>query len=154
MLRTFLIALFLCVSTTFVAAETSKTDQAEFKALLDRYASAWGSLNPDNAAPFYAKESDLVFYDLTPLKYSGWSEYDKGVRLVFSGFETLTMTSRDDLKVTRHGNFAWTTATVHVSMKEKSGKLMELDTRHTAIWEKRGGKWLIVHEHFSAPLPG
>jgi ketosteroid isomerase-like protein len=31
---------------------------------------------------------------------------------------------------------------------------MEVDGRHTAIWEKRGAKWLIVHEHVSAPLPG
>jgi ketosteroid isomerase-like protein len=34
----------------------------------------------------------------------------------------------------------------------KDGKAMDLDVRHTAIWEKRGGKWLIVHEHVSAPL--
>jgi ketosteroid isomerase-like protein len=31
---------------------------------------------------------------------------------------------------------------------------MELDARHTAIWERRGGKWLVVHEHISVPLPG
>jgi ketosteroid isomerase-like protein len=30
---------------------------------------------------------------------------------------------------------------------------MEVDGRHTAIWEKHGGKWLIAHEHLSAPLP-
>jgi hypothetical protein len=30
---------------------------------------------------------------------------------------------------------------------------MELDCWHTAICEKRGGKWLIVHENVSAALP-
>jgi hypothetical protein len=31
---------------------------------------------------------------------------------------------------------------------------LDLECRHTAIWEKRGAKWLIVHEHVSAPLQG
>jgi ketosteroid isomerase-like protein len=34
----------------------------------------------------------------------------------------------------------------------KDGKGLEADTRQTAIWEKRGGKWLIVHEHVSVPM--
>ena len=35
----------------------------------------------------------------------------------------------------------------------KQGKPLDLNCRDTVIWENRGGKWLIVHEHFSAPLP-
>jgi len=35
----------------------------------------------------------------------------------------------------------------------KIGTAMEIDCRHTAIWEKLRGKWLIVHEHVSAPIP-
>jgi len=27
-----------------------------------------------------------------------------------------------------------------------------MEGRHTAIWEKRDGQWVIVHEHLSAPL--
>jgi ketosteroid isomerase-like protein len=30
---------------------------------------------------------------------------------------------------------------------------MEMDARQTLIWEKREGKWAIIHEHNSAPLP-
>jgi ketosteroid isomerase-like protein len=47
-----------------------------------------------------------------------------------------------------------TTVTFHLSAKPKAGGAMAIDCRHTAIWEKRGGKRLIVHEHLSAPLPG
>jgi len=36
--------------------------------------------------------------------------------------------------------------------RKKTGEAVELDGWHTAIWEDHGGKWLIVHEHFSAPL--
>jgi len=28
-----------------------------------------------------------------------------------------------------------------------------MDARWTTVWEKRGNNWLIVHDHFSAPLP-
>ena len=41
---------------------------------------------------------------------------------------------------------------IALRVRNMDGKAMELDIRHTAIWEKRGGKWLIVHEHVSAPL--
>lgn len=55
----------------------------------------------------------------------------------------------DDLKVTRRETVAWTTVTFHISAKLKAAvpwRLMGV----TAIWEKRGGKWLIVHEHSAA----
>jgi ketosteroid isomerase-like protein len=47
---------------------------------------------------------------------------------------------------------AWMTLTFHLSLAMKNGAAMELDCRHTAIWEKRRGKWLIVHEHVSTPI--
>ncbi len=134
------------------AAEKKPTQQDEFKSLIDRYYTAWNTGNPDNAAPLYAQENDLVFYDLTPLKYTGWAEYDRGVRQVFASFASAKFTPQQDLKVTRRGTVAWTTVTWHLSGKKKTGEAVELDGRHTAIWENRGGKWLIVHEHFSAPL--
>ena len=107
-------------------------------------------------AKYYAKDADLIFYDIAPMKYNGWAEYKAGVMKAF--FDTITSgkltPNINDLKVTRRGNVAWTTLTFHLSGKPKAGGSMELDARHTAIWEKRGGHWLIVHEHISVPLPG
>ena len=148
------VALLTCLAAVTYGQKAGKSDNAEFKALSDRYFAAWSSLNPDNAAPLYAKDADLVFYDIAPLKYTGWAEYEKGVRGVLGGFESLRLTPNSDLKATRRSNIAWTTVTFHLSAKQKGGGQMETDGRHTAIWERRGGKWMIVHEHFSAPLPG
>ena len=151
----FAAALLACLMSPVAFGQpANKNNDGEFKTLIDRYFVAWSSLNPDNAAPLYAKNPDLVFYDIAPLKYTGWAEYDKGVRNVLGGFESLKLTPNHDLKVTRRGNVAWTTLTFHLSAKQKGGGQMEMDGRHTAIWERRGGKWLIVHEHFSAPLQG
>lgn len=147
-------AMLTCLMTTVALGQKTRGNDPEFKRLIDRYYAAWNSLTPNNAAPLYAKDAGLVFYDIVPLKYTGWAEYEHGVRNVLSGFETLKLTPNNDLKITRRGNIAWTTLTLHLSAKQKSGAQMEIDCRHTAIWEKRGRKWLIVHEHFSAPLPG
>jgi uncharacterized protein (TIGR02246 family) len=138
--------------TVVKAADTAA--DAEFRALLDRYAAAWSSMDPNQPAPLYAQDAGLVFYDLAPFAYSGWSEYREGVQKTF--FDKMAsgkLTHKDDLRVTRRGNVAWTTASLHLSLTFKDGKSEEVDARHTAIWEKRGGKWLIVHEHVSVPMP-
>jgi ketosteroid isomerase-like protein len=127
----------------------------EFKSLIDKYYAAWSSMNTDNAAPLYAKDADLVFYDIAPLKYNGWQEYAPGVKKnFFDNATSARLTANDDLKVTRRGNIAWTSVTFHIAVRLKNGQNLDLDGRHTAIWEKRNGKWLIVHEHVSAPLAG
>lgn len=152
---------FILLLATFTASPQTKKAAArkqgagdEFKTLIDRYYTEWNTLNPDNAAPLYAKDAGLVFYDITPLKYNGWEEYKEGVKKILGQFSSATFSPHEDLKVTRRGNLAWTSVTFHMAAKPKTGAPMELDGRHTAIWQKREGRWLIVHEHFSAPLPG
>ena len=150
----FLIALSSAAQTKRLAAKSASDD--EFKTLIEGYYTAWSSLNLDKAAKYYAKDADLIFYDIAPLKYNDWAEYRAGVQkgffdVISSGKLTPNL---NDLRVTRRGNIAWTTLTFHLSATPKAGGSMELDARHTAIWEKRDGKWLIVHEHVSVPLPG
>jgi ketosteroid isomerase-like protein len=38
-------------------------------------------------------------------------------------------------------------------MVNNDGSRLKIDARWTSVWEKRGDTWLIVHEHFSMPLP-
>src|SRR5438876_641229 len=101
-----------------------------------------------------AKEMAMESCYIAPLKYSGgWQEYrDNFKKNVAPGFSSLTLTPGNDLKVTRRGNMALTTLTFHIAAKQKDGAAMEFDGRHTIVWEKRGGQWLIIHEHVSKPL--
>jgi ketosteroid isomerase-like protein len=125
----------------------------DFSGLIKRYYAAWSTLNPDNAAMFYAKDADLVFFDVDPLKYTSWQQYhDNFKNNVGPTFSSLTITPGSDLKVTRRGNITLTTLTFHLSAKAKDGTAIEFDGRHTAVWERRGGRWLIIHEHVSKPL--
>jgi len=144
----------LLLSTLCLPALAQKTGADDFNDLIKRYYAAWSTLNPDNASFLYAKDADLVFFDIAPLKYSGgWKEYsDNFKKNVAPGFASLTLTPNNDVKITRRGNVALTTLTFHLSAKQKDGTAMEFDGRHTIVWEKRGRQWLIIHEHVSKPL--
>lgn len=144
--------LIVVTSAGLVSAQKQR-DTSEFKNLIKLYWQAWSTLNPENAASMYSKDADAVFFDVAPLKYNGWEEYKTGVQKVFGNATSASFIPNDDLKATRRGDLAWTSNTFHGTLTQKDGKTMELVGRHTAIWEKRGGHWIIVHEHVSAPLP-
>jgi ketosteroid isomerase-like protein len=142
---------------TFAAARAQQkaSDDDTFRKLIDDYCVAWSSGNPDNAAKFYAKGDALVFYDVAPFSYSGWKEYDAGVRKSFmDNITSISLTAGKDLKLTRHGTIAWTTVPMHLAANMKDGHTIDTQLRYTGIWEKHGKTWLLVHEHISAPLPG
>jgi uncharacterized protein (TIGR02246 family) len=145
-------ALLLASVLFLVAAPVLAKDEDDIRAVVDKYAAAWGSLNPDSAAPLYSKDADLVFYDILPLKYTGWSAYASGTKPHFAQFESLKITPKGDLKVTRRGDVAWTTGTFDLAVKPKGEETMSMEVRQTLILERQGKDWKIVHEHFSTPL--
>jgi ketosteroid isomerase-like protein len=143
------------VLLTFAVAPAKQpaNDDSTFRKLTDDYCAAWSSGNTDIVAKFYAQESDLIFYDVTPFSYHGWKEYVPGVhKALLDNAAEAKLTAGKDLRVTRHDNFAWTTVPMHFYEKTKDGKVMEAELRYTGIWEKRGSDWLLVHEHISAPM--
>ena len=135
------------------AAHSAAGAKTPGKALMDAIWAGWSTGNPANVARYYAK-GPHVFYDIAPLKYNSWAEYEKGVVQVISGFQSLKATVNDDAQIHRHGSLAWGTATVHHVDVMKDGRKSEGDFRWTVIWETNGSEWLIVHEHVSAPLGG
>ena len=148
----FLIALGIFVSLPVSAQQSSAPARTDFKALVHDYWAVWGTGDVAKASKMYAQDADLVFYDLEPLKYNGWDQYSKGVvPNILDKFASVKFTVNDDLKTTRRGNVAWTSVTVHADGTLKAAGPMAADIRHTAIWENRGGRWLIVHEHVSVP---
>jgi ketosteroid isomerase-like protein len=115
---------------------------------------AWDNLNPDNAAEYYAKDAGLVFYDDSPLKYTGWAEYARGVRREFAGYRSFATTLANDVDVHVVGpNFAWGTATWRADAVKTDGETEVVYGRWTVLFEHRGGRWLIIHEHVSVPAP-
>ncbi len=133
---------------------TKKTGtHAPDKALMQEIWDGWSTRDPANVANFYAK-GPHVFFDIAPLKYNSWAEYEQGVKGVLAGFSTLKCTVNDDAQIHPHGKLVWGTATVHETDTKTDGSKGEGDFRWTVVWEKEGGQWLIVHEHVSVPAGG
>ncbi len=148
--RSLLLAVVLAASLTASAAQPG---DAPSKELMQQLFDAWGTMNLDNAAPYYAKDAELLFFDIAPMKYSNWAEYRKGVEKLFADYQSFKLVIHDDLQIHVKGNSAWTACTWTADAVKKDGTKEKFDSRDTTVWEKRGGKWLIVHEHVSVPAP-
>jgi ketosteroid isomerase-like protein len=153
------IALFALSLSAFAFAESAKPSgkkesgvAAPSKAYMQKIWDAWGTLDPAQAAPYYAQGPN-TFYDVAPMKYNSWSEYAEGVKNVLANYKSATLTVNDDAVVHPHGDLAWGTATIKEDAVRKDGKREMATFRWTVIWEKQGGKWLIVHDHVSEPMP-
>ena len=151
MKRLLIVSVFLAAA--FVPTFAQKKGGPDFNRMIKECYAAWSTLNPDNSAPYYAKDADLVFFDVDPVKYTSWQQYHDGFKNnVVPGFTSLTITPNDDIRVTRSGNLAIATLTFRLVAKAKDGSPMEFIGRNTIVFQNRAGKWLIIHEHVSKPL--
>lgn len=151
-----LLTVSFCLIALTVSAQTKKSAMksaaaAPDRAYLQKVWDGWATLNPDNVAKYYAT-GPHAFFDIAPLKYGSWDEYEKGVKGVLAGYKAARFNLNDDVAIHPHGDLVWVTATVAEELTAKSGKVDMGNFRWTAVLENQDGKWLIVHEHVSAPL--
>jgi ketosteroid isomerase-like protein len=121
------------------------------KAYLQKIWDGWATLDPAGQKQYYA-QGPHVFFDIAPLKYASWDEYQAGVTKVLASYKSAKCSVNDDAQIHKSGDGYWITATVAYEMIQKSGKVEMGAFRWTAVFEKHDGKWLIVHEHVSEPL--
>ena len=158
MKRFFTVSLCLLTLTLSAIAESPKhiakkpsAGPAPDQAFMQKLWDGWSTLNPDNVTGFYAA-GPHTFFDIAPLKYDSWEAYESGVKGELAGYKSAKFTLNDDLAIHPHGDLVWATATVKEEMTTKAGKVEMSNFRWTAVWENQEGKWLIVHEHVSAPI--
>ena len=113
---------------------------------------AWNTLDPANAARFYDKSPNDIFFDITPLEYKGWTQYEVGTKPVLAGFQSLNCKVAQP-EIHSLGRWAWGTSLVNCDAVMKDGTKSPMHLRYTGVFQNRTGEWLIVHEHISAPLP-
>ena len=157
MKRLLTVSLCLLALTLSAFAQAKKSPMkkpggpAPDKALMQTIWEGWSTLDPANVAKYYAT-GPHTFFDIAPVKYANWDEYEKGVKGVLAAYKSAKFTVNDDADVHPHGDVVWATATLKEEMTTKAGKVEMGVFRWTVIWENVDGKWLIVHEHVSAPL--
>jgi len=145
----------LLLSTTFTLAQAKKAAKhagpGPDKAHLQKIWDGWASLNVPGQAQFYAQGAH-TFFDIAPLRYSSWDEYEKGATALVSNYKGAKFTVNDDAEFHPAGDAVWGTATVKSDMVAKSGTHEMATFRWTYVFQNQDGKWLIVHEHISEPL--
>ncbi|MFZ0816062.1 MAG: nuclear transport factor 2 family protein [Candidatus Sulfotelmatobacter sp.] len=151
-----LFAVLLCLfAFTFSAfakpARGKSAPPAPNKAYLQKIWDGWSTLDTANVAKFYAS-GPHTFFDIAPLKYNSWEEYENGVKAVVADYKNAKFTLNDDVAIHPHGDLVWATATVKEEMTTKAGKVETGNFRWTVVLENQDGKWMIVHEHVSEPI--
>lgn len=134
-------------------APPAEDASTELRPHIEKVLAAWSSLDTAKVAPYYAKEADLMFFDVSPFQYKGWAAYEEGFRKTSAEWQSASITVGPEFKATRHGNLAWAVYTFNFSGTLKNGTKMDGPARATEILEKRGNDWVIVHEHVSMPMP-
>ena len=121
------------------------------KAYLQQIWDGWGKLDPSKQAQYYAKGVH-TFFDITPLKYAGWDEYQVGVAKALAGYKAADFVVNDDAQSHAAGDVIWGTATVKYDMTTTADKHEMGNMRWTYVFGKQDGKWVLIHEHVSMPL--
>jgi ketosteroid isomerase-like protein len=133
-------------------AGKTKDATAFFKPHFEKVYSAWSTLDASKPSMFYAKDPGLAFFDISPLKYRGWQEYEDGSKKTFANWKSIQLTVGPDFHATQAGNIAWATYTLDFAIAPQTGDVIKAQARGTDILEKRGEEWLIIHEHVSVPM--
>ncbi len=146
-----LLALGVVVSTSS-PARAGTAAEAQIRHLYGPWAAAFNAKDADAIMKFYAPgEALLVFDVIPPLQYVGADAYHKDWQDFFGGYKTVKV-EVEQLGVVSDGKLAFTHSIQRVTGTDLHGKPIDVTLRVTDGLKKIKGKWLIVHEHVSAPI--
>jgi hypothetical protein len=70
-LMSVILGLTLLALSAAAQRKDANSSSDDVKGTLEKLFTAWSDLDPAKAAPFYAKDADLTFFDIAPMKYNG-----------------------------------------------------------------------------------
>jgi ketosteroid isomerase-like protein len=126
---------------------------AELKPHMEKVYAAWGTLDVAQPGQYYSKDKDILFFDIAPMKYTGFGEFADGFKKISSNWKSVKFTIGPDFQAFKKGDIAWTAGTLHADVTLADGTTEKIDARASEVLEKRDDKWVIVSEHISMPLP-
>ena len=156
-MRRVIFSIFLVAWVTSAAAQTapspskSASPAAVDKAYLQSIWDGWAAADLDKQGQFYSQGAGHLFFDVAPLKYTSWDEYKAGVAPSLKDAPKVTYTLSDDIQIHPEGKITWVDGTLEMSGTSPQGQKESLPLRWTAVMEQQDGRWVIVHEHVSAP---
>jgi ketosteroid isomerase-like protein len=129
------------------AAAATNVDKAYLQSIWD----GWTSPDLEKQGHFYAQGPGHLFFDVAPLKYDSWDEYKAAVAPSLKDAPKVTYTLNDDVQIHPEGKITWVAGTLTMAGTLPQGQKESLTLRWTALLEQQNGRWVITHEHVSAP---
>jgi ketosteroid isomerase-like protein len=128
-------------------------DKADIAALEKRVAAGIEAKDADAVMANYIPGDSLIVFDLVPPRqYTGNEAYKKDWAGVFAGCADSPKFELSDLDITSDGKLAFSHSIQHFSCTDPKGNKLDMTMRATDAYRKVKGKWVIVHEHLSAPI--
>ncbi len=128
-------------------------DKADIAALEKRVAAGIEAKDADAVMANYIPGDSLVVFDLIPPRqYTGSDAYKKDWAGVFAGCADSPKFEISDLDITADSKLAFSHSIQQFSCTDAKGNKMQMTMRATDAYRKVKGKWVIVHEHLSAPI--
>jgi ketosteroid isomerase-like protein len=152
-----LIAVGLAVATfsamLALANVARADDKADIEALEKRIGAGIQAKDADAIMANYVPGDSLVVFDIIPPRqYVGWDAYKKDWAGVIAGCADSPKFEISDLGITADGKLAFSHSIQHFACTDPKGNKLDMTMRATDAYRKIKGKWLIVHEHYSAPI--
>ena len=134
------------------ADDATASDEAEIKALYDRFAKVFEVHDIEGIMSLYAPGDAVIAYDVAPpLQYKGKEEYRKDYEEFLSQYDGPIHVEFRDVRVLSRGDVGFIHALERLSGKLKNGQQSDVWLRATSGVSKINRKWLIVHDHISVP---
>ena len=147
------VAVFASMLGLANVARADDKDKGQIKALENRVGAGIMAKDPAAIMANYVPGDSLVVFDLIPPRqYNGWEAYKKDWAGVVAGCADSPKFEISDLDITADPKLAFSHSIQHFVCTDAKGNKMEMTMRVTDAYRKENGKWLIVHEHISAPI--
>lgn len=99
----------------------------------------------------YAKQPGALFFWERKMQYS-WEQINSTLDDLVRFAAKMKLTT-SEFRAGGSGDTGWFAATFHADRVTPEGKQFSSDGRWTVVAQRINGRWLIVHEHTSFPLP-
>jgi ketosteroid isomerase-like protein len=133
--------------------QSTAPDEAEIEALNQHLATAIRARDINAVMSAYAPDETLaVFNAISPLQYVGAKACKKNWENALAFFSGSVEYQISDLSIKTDGSLGFSRRIDHMVLSDKSGRKLSLTLRITCVYRRINGRWLIVHEHASAPV--
>jgi uncharacterized protein (TIGR02246 family) len=133
--------------------ERDERSATEIRALFDEFNAAWERRDPAFIERFYAHDTDELFF-FERRQLTGWDKIRELYGNMFASASRGTVkSSYSNLHVRARGDVGWLAVNFRLEVREPDGTTSVDEGRESMVFERQGGRWVVVHRHTSFQAP-